>query len=401
MSFVQTTAQTLNELADKITSASPEDKAPFKQVNLIGRHYGTDSDNLLAAIQNLEQKIIAKKTTAQNEIQQLIASKDEACALSDQKQSDVVVWQLRQNTAIVSEQAAMEDLTTTNSMVTASRQETTSLRATIAEIRQKIQELAALPTTEAIQKMPMSMLQMHMTKFEDVVESIKTHLQAMHDRIDSEATAETSAKEVKRDTWVSAKDTYNEHVETAAVLSDSLTNLHTRLAEATGSLNEVKDRLEDEIESQLRESAMFSEIRTLLASLQSSGTETNALATHVSKQMLALAIGAERSHEEVLTRFEKLISLLESEMMQKKNELQASYNEALGQRTTLSTSVAEKQTEDQAANTAKLEAEAAMEAALLEYETASETLDNNNVIRAAERELINRLLDMVEGLKSA
>ena len=391
----------MNNLADKITSVSAVDKAPLKSANLIGTHYGQDSDNLEAAIANLETKIKAKQEAAQAEIAAIIKGKDDACAIADAKQNDVVLWTTKQTEAMVAEQAKLEDLAEATAMVTASKEETAALRAAVAEIKTKIEELAGLPASSALQTMPKSMLQMHMTKFEDIVEVIKTKLNELHARIDTEAAAEESAKTAKKAAWDAAAASHSAFSEAAAVQSASLTTAATRLAEALGEKNTAKAALDDETESQLRESAMFTQLRALLADLESPGTQTNELATQHSQAMLALAMGAQRSHEDTIKRFNDLLTALEAEMVQKKSELQAIHDEKVATHSAREATHTSQLAAHEEANTAKIEAQSAMEAKMLEYETAVETLNSNNVLRGQEKELITKLLALVDALNPA
>ena len=391
----------MNNLADKITSVSAVDKAPLKSANLIGTHYGQDSDNLEAAIANLETKIKAKQEAAQAEIAAIIKGKDDACAIADAKQNDVVLWTTKQTEAMVAEQAKLEDLAEATAMVTASKEETAALRAAVAEIKTKIEELAGLPASSALQTMPKSMLQMHMTKFEDIVEDIKTKLNELHARIDTEAAAEESAKTAKKAAWDAAAASHSAFSEAAAVQSASLTTAATRLAEALGEKNTAKAALDDETESQLRESAMFTQLRALLAGLESPGTQTNELATQHSQAMLALAMGAQRSHEDTIKRFNDLLTALEAEMVQKKSELQAIHDEKVATHSAREATHTSQLAAHEEANTAKIEAQSAMEAKMLEYETAVETVNSNNVLRGQEKELITKLLALVDALNPA
>ena len=391
----------MNNLADKITSVSAVDKAPLKSANLIGTHYGQDSDNLEAAIANLETKIKAKKEAAQASIAAVIKGKDDACAIADAKQNDVVLWTTKQTEAMVAEQAKLEDLAEATAMVTASKEETAALRVAVAEIKTKIEELAGLPASSALQTMPKSMLQMHMTKFEDIVEVIKTKLNELHARIDTEAAAEESAKTAKKAAWDAATASHSAFSEADAVQSASLTTAATRLAEALGEKNTAKAALDDETESQLRESAMFTQLRALLAGLESPGTQTNELATQHSQAMLALAMGAQRSHEDTIKRFNDLLTALEAEMVQKKSELQAIHDEKVATHSAREATHTSQLAAHEEANTAKIEAQSAMEAKMLEYETAVETLNSNNVLRGQEKELITKLLALVDALNPA
>ena len=393
--------QTVNNLADKITSVSAVDKAPLKSANLIGTHYGQDSDNLEAAIANLETKIKAKQEAAQAEIAAIIKGKDDACAIADAKQNDVVLWTTKQTEAMVAEQAKLEDLAEATAMVSASKEETAALRVAVAEIKTKIEELAGLPASSALQTMPKSMLQMHMTKFEEIVEVIKTKLNELHARIDTEAAAEESAKTAKKAAWDAAAASHSAFSEAAAVQSASLTTAATRLAEALGEKNTAKAALDDETESQLRESAMFTQLRALLAGLESPGTQTNELATQHSQAMLALAMGAQRSHEDTIKRFNDLLTALEAEMVQKKSELQAIHDEKVATHSAREATHTSQLAAHEEANTAKIEAQSAMEAKMLEYETAVETLNSNNVLRGQEKELITKLLALVDALNPA
>lgn len=107
----------MRNLADKITTGSSADKAPFKNVNLLGRDYGTDSANVDAAIANLEQKINERKTAAEDAIGRITEEKDEACDAADQAADQVLLHTLRQAHAIRQEEATYSDLMTTSSIV--------------------------------------------------------------------------------------------------------------------------------------------------------------------------------------------------------------------------------------------------------------------------------------------
>lgn len=107
----------MRNLADKITTGSSADKAPFKNVNLLGRDYGTDSANVDAAIANLEQKINERKTAAEDAIGRITQEKDEACTAADMVGNQVILLTARQAAAVRREEASYADLMTTSSMV--------------------------------------------------------------------------------------------------------------------------------------------------------------------------------------------------------------------------------------------------------------------------------------------
>ena len=384
------------QLANQIKSVPAQDKASF--INLLGRDYGSDTQNVRDAIGNLKTKIVTRKTAAQEALLNIDRTEKETCATADAAASQVVIYKMRQAQALTQEQATSDDLMTTTSMITASRQETHQLRTTINDIKAKIQDLANVPATSALQKMPSSMLQMHMAKFSDTVEAIKTMLRAMDTRVENQRAAEMKSKNEKRDAWSAAKDNYNELDINAVVQSSNLTTLSTRLSELTGTKTEAKALLDDEITSQLRETTLFNQLKLLLDNLSSQGSESNALATHPTKEMLALAMGAERNHEDLITRFNSLIRALEAEMEQKKTRMQSEYDRHLAEHTQLATShdVQTKVTEK--AHVSEQEAKTLMEAALLEFDTAATSLDDNNKIRDREQELIRALLTMVDEL---
>eukprot|EP00802_Teleaulax_amphioxeia_P002071 Tamp_02073.p1 GENE.Tamp_02073~~Tamp_02073.p1 ORF type:complete len:594 (-),score=151.12 Tamp_02073:2584-4365(-) len=386
------------ELASKIKSVPADDKATL--VNLLGTDYGQDTRSVEVAIANLKTKILAKKKAAEDAIAAIKTSQQEACDAADAAASEVVVYELRQAAALTLEQATGDDLMTTTSMVAASRQETTALRTTIAEIKAKLQDLANVPSTSALQKLPSSMLQMHMAQFSDAVEAIKTMLRAIDTRIETERATEIGAKTAKHGAWNAAKEAYESFVEDAAVQSSTLSTLSTRLAELTGTKDQAKSALDDEKLSQVREKAMFEELRVLLGGLASQGSEANALATSQTKEMIALAVGAERSHADLIQRFETLLHTLETEMLEKKTAMQMAYDAHAANHATLTASHADQQTKSNDADAAKQEAKTSMETALLEYDTAAETLDANNELRASEQDLVRTLLAMVDQLKA-
>jgi len=386
------------ELASKIKSVPADDKATL--VNLLGTDYGQDTRSVEVAIANLKTKILAKQKAAEDAIAAIETSQQEACDAADAAASEVVVYELRQAAALTLEQATGDDLMTTTSMVAASRQETTALRTTIAEIKAKLQDLANVPSTSALQKLPSSMLQMHMAQFSDAVEAIKTMLRAIDTRIETERATEIGAKTAKHGAWNAAKEAYESFVEDAAVQSSTLSTLSTRLAELTGTKDQAKSALDDEKLSQVREKAMFEELRVLLGGLASQGSEANALATGQTKEMIALAVGAERSHADLIQRFETLLHTLETEMLEKKNAMQTAYDAHAANPATLAASHTDQQTKSNDADAAKQEAKTSMETALLEYDTAAETLDANNELRVREQDLVRTLLAMVDQLKA-
>ena len=98
----------MSNLADKVTSASTEDKALFKNVNLLGRDYGEDSDAVTRAVLNLKAKILAKKAAAQAAIAEIEKSVADSCAAADVAAGAVVLWENKQSTAMRSEGAAQE-----------------------------------------------------------------------------------------------------------------------------------------------------------------------------------------------------------------------------------------------------------------------------------------------------
>jgi hypothetical protein len=85
-------------------------------------------------------------------------------------------------------------------------------------------------------------------------------------------------------------------------------------------------------------------------------------------------------------------------MEQKKSRMQSEYDRHLAEHTQLATShdVQTKVTEK--AHVSEQEAKTLMEAALLEFDTAATSLDDNNKIRDREQELIRALLTMVDEL---
>jgi hypothetical protein len=242
------------------------------------------------------------------------------------------------------------------------------------------------------------MLQMHMAKFSDTIEAIKTMLRAIDTRVENQRAAEISSKNDKRDAWLAARDNYNELDIDVAVQSGNLTILSTRLAELTGTKTQAKALLDDEIESQLRETNLFNHLKLLLDNLASQGSESNTLATHPTKEMLALAMGAERNHEDLITKFNSLIHTLEVEMEQKKIRMQSEYDRHLTEHTQLVTSHDAQKTVSEKATAAAQEANTLMEAALLEFDTAAMSLDDNNKLRDREQELIRALLTMLDQL---
>jgi hypothetical protein len=386
----------LLQLANQIKSVPAQDKASF--INLLGRDYGSDTQNVRDAIANLRTKIIAKETAAEAALSILDRTYQETCAAADAAASQVVIYKMRQAQALTQEQATYDDLMTTTSMITASQQETQRLRTMINEIKAKIQDLADVPATSALQKMPSSMLQMHMAKFSDTIEAIKTMLRAIDTRVENQRAAEISSKNDKRDAWLAARDNYNELDIDVAVQSGNLTILSTRLAELTGTKTQAKALLDDEIESQLRETNLFNHLKLLLDNLASQGSESNTLATHPTKEMLALAMGAERNHEDLITKFNSLIHTLEVEMEQKKIRMQSEYDRHLTEHTQLVTSHDAQKTVSEKATAAAQEANTLMEAALLEFDTAAMSLDDNNKLRDREQELIRALLTMLDQL---
>jgi len=386
----------LLQLANQIKSVPAQDKASF--INLLGRDYGSDTQNVRDAIANLRTKIIAKETAAEAALSILDRTYQETCAAADAAASQVVIYKMRQAQALTQEQATYDDLMTTTSMITASQQETQRLRTMINEIKAKIQDLADVPATSALQKMPSSMLQMHMAKFSDTIEAIKTMLRAIDTRVENQRAAEISSKNDKRDAWLAARDNYNELDIDVAVQSGNLTILSTRLAELTGTKTQAKALLDDEIESQLRETNLFNHLKLLLDNLASQGSESNTLDTHPTKEMLALAMGAERNHEDLITKFNSLIHTLEVEMEQKKIRMQSEYDRHLTEHTQLVTSHDAQKTVSEKATAAAQEANTLMEAALLEFDTAAMSLDDNNKLRDREQELIRALLTMLDQL---
>lgn len=407
MGFVQTSPEfvqtMISSLTDKIKSASASAKAKTKSINLLGlgTHYGVATTNMNDAIIDLEDQITAKKVKAQEDISKFTEAIDDVCAGADAEASQVVEWVLKQNDALVQEEAQYADLVAATAMVTASRHETSYLRTKITHIKAKIQELADIPATEAIQKMPGSMLQMHMAKFEGIVESIKDLLRTLHARVVADAATETAQKDTKHSTWLAAKATYEAFFEDAAVQSANFTTLGTRLAVKTGIMDEARDVLEDEIESQLRETNMFNQLKVLLTALESQGSVASALATQPStKAMLALAVGAERSHEDLTKRFDDLITALQNEMMLRKAKLQADLAAHVASHNTVLSANTHQLSIKKEADDAKESSRGAMEAALAKYETATSVLDANNLLRQAERALISTLLTMVDELKA-
>ena len=396
---LQKTSRTLiSSLAEKITSASAEAKAPFMNLNLLGGQYGS-TETLNTAMQALEGEINAKKEDSQNKIAVFDHTKNEVCNAADVAASQVVVWIHRQDEALVQQAARAADFMATKAMVESSRELTQSLRASITTIKAKIQELADIPATAAIQKMPASMLQVHMARFGDIVESIKALLHQLDARIVSEASTEIATTQTKHDAWQTAEGHFKSLEENYAVQSSSSVVLVTHLANMLGTKNEALTALDDEIESQLRETKLFNELRALLSTLAGQGSVASELATHPStKTMLALAVGAERSHEDLVKRFETLISALESEAAEKKAQLQAAYDTYLDTYTTLSAKNIAQENVASAADAAKEIARGDMEGALAAYQTAQSTLAANTVHRQAEQALLSSLLTMVDGL---
>jgi len=286
------------------------------------------------------------------------------------------------------------------SQVEQSRIETQRLRDSINSIKGKIQELADIPATASIQKMPSSLLQMRLGKFEDIVESIKVLLRDIHTRIDAEAAAEIAAKQAKKALFDTATEEHTAAVEHAAVVLHNVTTLATRLAAAEGAKDEAERALQDEEQSQLRESAMFQEMRVLLTGLAGQGTGSNALATAPSKAMLALALGAQRSHEDLLTRFENLIGTLEREMLSKKSQFQVAYDSHVQNWHTLQQTHADSDAAREVADQLMKQAFQDKLTAHVTYLTASEQLDANNVLRQEERDIVTRLLELVDELKA-
>ncbi|MGB1607708.1 MAG: hypothetical protein ACPIOQ_84050, partial [Promethearchaeia archaeon] len=99
--------------------------------------------------------------------------------------------------------------------------------------------------------------------------------------------------------------------------------------------------------------------------------------------------------------FNDLLTALEAEMVQKKSELQAIHDEKVATHSARETTHTSQLAAHEEANTAKIEAQSAMEAKKLEYETAVETLNSNNVLRGQEKELITKLLALVDALNPA
>ena len=388
----------MSNLADKVTSASTEDKALFKNVNLLGRDYGEDSDAVTRAVLNLKAKILAKKATAQAAIAEIEKSVADSCAAADAAAGTVVLWENKQSTAMRSEGAAQEDLATTAGMVRVSNQEVVAIRTAITNIKTKIQELADIPATSALQKLPASMLQMHMSQFENIVDDIKALLTTIDARLDAEKVTEMDEKEAKRVAWNAAVEAFALLEGEAAVQSSTLSTLAGRVAEAAGTKDEAKRVLDDEILSQEREKATFNMLRNLLTELEQQGSAANALATHSSSALLALAVGAERSHADVVERVQTLLTSLEAEMVTKRSQLQTAYDNYLAQHTNLSAQHGTQSTESSAAAAAKEEARLAKQAAWLEYQTARDTHNANNAIRLQERNLIFRLTEMLDAL---
>jgi len=397
--LLQKTSLTLiSSLAEKITSASAKAKAPFMNLNLLGGHYPS-TDALNAAMEALEADIKSKKLDAQNKIALFTQTKNDACTATDVAESQVVLWKYRQDEALVQQAARAADLMATKAMVESSRELTQSLRASITTIKAKIQELALIPATAAIQAMPDSMLQVHIARFGDIVESIKALLNQINARILLEASTEIATTQTKHNAWQTADDYFKSLQENYAVQSSSSVALGTHLANTLGTKSEALRVLEDEIQSQLRETKLFNELRALLSILAGQGSVASELATHPStKAMLALAVGAERSHEDFVTRFETLISALEIEAAKKKQQLQDAYDSFLAAYTTLSATNTAQENVASAADDAKKIAKGNMEGALAALLTAQSTLAANTLLRQAEQALISSLLTMVDGL---
>lgn len=388
----------MSNLADKVTSASTEDKALFKNVNLLGRDYGEDSDAVTRAVLNLKTKVLAKKAAAQAAIAAIDKSVADSCASADAAAGTVVLWENKQSTSMRIEGAAQEDLTTTAGMVHLSSQEVITIRTAITSIKTKIQELANILATSALQKLPASMLQMHMSQFKNIVDNIKMLLFTIDSRLDAATYSEIEDKKAKRVAWDAAKEAHHLLEGEAAVQSSSLTTLAGRVAQATGTKDEAKRMLDDEILSQERETATFNMLRNLLTELEQQGSETSSLATHSSSAMLALAVGAERSHADVVERVQTLLTSLEAEMVAKRSQLQTAYDTYRAQHTTLSSQQQTQETLSSAADATKEEARLAKEAALAEYQTAVDTLEANNAIRLQEHTLIVKLTEMFDAL---
>lgn len=241
---------------------------------------------------------------------------------------------------------------------------------------------------------------MRMGNFEDIVESIKTLLRNIHTRIDTEAAAETSAKQVKLDIFEAAQTEFYAQDEILVVLSSNSTTIANRLAAAQGSKDAAKAALDEETAHQLHETTMFNEMRTLLTTLAGQGAEASALATAPSKAMLALALGAERSHEDLITRFEDLIATLEREMQSKRSQLQVTYDGHFHDWQVLTQAHADHQETLDEAQSARDQMRLHMMQADVQYVSASSRLDANNLVRQSERDLITRLLELVDELKA-
>ena len=363
-------------------------------LNLLGGHYPS-TDALNAAMEALEADIKSKKLDAQNKIALFTQTKNDACTATDVAESQVVLWKYRQDEALVQQAARAADLMATKAMVESSRELTQSLRASITTIKARIQELADIPATAAIQAMPDSMLQVHIARFGDIVESIKALLNQINARIVLEASTEIATTKTKHDAWKTADDHFKSLQESYAVLSSSSVVLGNHLANTLGSKSEALRVLEDEIQSQIRETKLFNELRALLSILTAQGSVSNELATHPSTN---LAVGAERSHEDVVTRFETLIAALEIEAANKKQQLQDAYDSFLHAYTTLSATNTAQGEVASTADDAKKIAKGNMEGALLAFDTAQSTLAANTLLRQAEQALISSLLTMVDEL---
>jgi hypothetical protein len=389
--------QEISSLADKISSATDEDKAPFKTLTLLGRDYFPETGNLHKALDELDNKINVRKISAQAKIDEIGKTLTHVCKLADEARIQVVTWESKESVASIDEEAAKAGLDANTMLVNKSKQENNEIRTTINTIKTKIQELAEIPTTKALQTLPASMLQLHMSKFEDIVESIKTLLHNIEARLDQDELAESNTKKGLRDAWDSESNAQNGMAETCAVQSSTLATLNVRLADTTGSKDTAERARDDEIQSQIREKAMLSQLRVLLSNLAATSTESNALSTHSSQAMLALAMA--RNHEDVIKDFEALIDKLEAEMDRKKAELEAEYNKYLDKFTPLKLDVEKAEFDSSKADADKQASKERVAAALAAYEAASSKLDANNDLRGKQRAILAHLLVQIEALK--
>jgi len=389
--------QEISSLADKISSATDEDKAPFKTLTLLGRDYFPETGNLNKALDELDNKINVRKNSAQAKIDEIGNTLEQVCKFADEARIKVVQWESKESVASIDEEAAKADLDANTILVNKSKQENNAIRTSINAIKAKIQELAEIPATNALQTLPASMLQLHMSKFEDIVESIKTLLHNIEARLDQDELAESNTKKGLRDAWDSESKAQHGMAETCAVQSSTLATLNVRLADVTGSKDTAERARDDEIQSQIREKAMLSQLRVLLSNLAASGTESNALSTHSSQAMLALAMG--RNHEDVVKGFEALINKLEAEMDRKKAEVEAEYNKYLHMFTPLKVDVEKAGFDSSKADAGIQASKERVAAALAAYEASSSKLDANNDVRGKQRAVIAHLLVQIEALK--